>query len=133
MNETDAVAIRWLNLLHGSPGFVIRIDPRTGASTVLQVEVVPDDDGVYWIAGTTTLARGDRIPSVFEVDTTAGGSLGGVYWKIDGSWMSSLETARILRALDAAEGDVFPFDWAYAVPLARDVYHDDLGMTEGMP
>lgn len=131
MTAVDSATIQWLNLLHGSPSFVIRIDPRTGAPTVVQVEIVPEDDGRYWVAGTTILARGDRIPSVFEVDTTAGSSLAGVYWKIDETWMSSTEKTRILPALHAAVDDVFPFDWTYAVPLARDVYHDDTVSPDG--
>lgn len=121
--ELDAMA-QWLNLLHGAPDFVIRLGPRTDAPTVVQVERVPDDDGVYWIAGTTTLPRGDLLSSVFEVDTSAGGSLVDVHWKIDGGWTRSSNSAQILSALDAAENDVFPFDWAYAVPLTRDIYHD---------
>lgn len=125
MTDPDTAVIRWLNLLRGSPGFVIRNDPHTGAPSVVQVEIVPDDDGVYWIAGTTTIPRGDVISSVFEVDTSAGGSLMGVYWRIDGTWISSSEKTRALGALDAAEDDVFPFDWTYAVPLAHDIYHDE--------
>lgn len=130
MTEPDIATIQWLNLLHGSPGFVIRIDPRTGGSTVVQVEVVPDDDGVYWIAGTTTLPRGDRLPSVFQVDTATGGRLMGVHWKIDRAWMPSSETARIRRVLDAAEHDLFPFAWTYAVPLTRDIHHDRTSTDE---
>ncbi|MCR8945595.1 hypothetical protein NW249_26160 [Streptomyces sp. OUCMDZ-4982] len=120
----DVATTQWLNLLHGSPSFVIRIDPRTGAPAVTQVEVVPDDGCVYWIAGTTTLPRGDRIPSVFEVAPSAGGSLLGAHWKIGASWMSSSDRAQVFAALNAEENDVFPFDWSYAVPLARDIYHD---------
>ncbi|SHK71077.1 hypothetical protein SAMN05421803_12914 [Nocardiopsis flavescens] len=131
MNDTDATTIQWLNLLHGSPSFVIRIDPRTSTPTVVQVEVVPDDDGVYWIAGTTTLPRGDVLPSVFQVDTAAGGSLLGVHWKIHGRWMSSSDRTQVLAALDAGEGDMFPFNWTYVVPLARNVYLDGTGASEG--
>lgn len=133
MTEPDIITIQWLNLLHGSPSFVIRIDPHTDAPTVVQVEIVPKDDGVYWIAGTTTLPRGDRIPSVFEVDTSAGGSLAGVHWKIDGGWISSSEKRRALSALDAEEGEVFPFDWTYAIPLAQDIYHDTGTVPDGTP
>lgn len=125
MTEPDAATVRWLNLLNGSPSFVIRIAPRSHAPTVVQVEIVPEDDGVYWIAGTTTLPRGDRISSVFEVDTSAGGGLVSVQWKVDGAWMSPSDTTRVRRALDAEERDLFPFDWTYAVPVARDVYHDE--------
>lgn len=125
MTTSDATTAQWLNVLHGSPSFVIRVDPRTGAPTVAQIEVVPDDDGLYWIAGTTTLPRGDRIASVFEVDTMSGGSLVGVHWRINGTWVTSSEKTRVFHALHADEGDVFPFDWSYAVPLARDLYHDE--------
>lgn len=67
---------------------------------------------------------GDRIASVFEVDTLSGGSLVGVLWRINGTWVISSEKSRILHALHADEGDVFPFEWSYVVPLARDLYHD---------
>ncbi|WP_420113486.1 hypothetical protein [Pseudactinotalea sp.] len=124
MSEPDATTIQWLNLLHGSPTFVIRIDQLTGTPTVVQVEVVPEDDAIYWIAGTTMPPRGDRIPSVFQVDTSAGGNLVGVYWKIGPTWISSAEPSQALGALAARERDIFPFDWSYAVPLTRDCYHD---------
>lgn len=125
MAEPDTATVRWLNLLNGSPSFVIRIGPRTHAPSVVQVEIVPEDDGVYWVAGTTTLPRGDRIPSVFEIDTSAGGSLVSVHWRIGGTWMSSSDKTRVLAALSAEEGDVFPFDWSYAIQVACDVYHDE--------
>ena len=56
MTEPDTNTIRWLNLLYGSPSFVIRIDPRSQTPTVVQINVVPND-GTYWIAGTTILPR----------------------------------------------------------------------------
>jgi len=74
--------IQWLNLLHGSPSFVVRIDPRDGRGIVSQVEVIPNDDGIYWVAGTTVIKRGDSIPSVFEVDTSSGGELVGCIGKL---------------------------------------------------
>jgi len=114
-------------------GFVIRTDPHTHTPTVVQIEIVPEGDGVYWIAGTTIQPRGDRVPSVFKVDTSAGGSLVGVHWKVDGSWISSSEKGRALSALAADEEDVFPFDWTYAVPVARDIYHDENNAGSGEP
>ncbi|MFI8595638.1 hypothetical protein ACIGCK_14555 [Microbacterium sp. NPDC078428] len=131
MTEPDTNTIRWLNLLYGSPSFVIRIDPRSQTPTVVQINVVPND-GTYWIAGTTILPRGDLTPSVFKIDTSVGGSLAGACWKIDGTWMPSSEKMRILPALDAEEVDVFPFDWPSSIPLPHDVDHDDAATTEGM-
>lgn len=131
MTMIDSMTVQWLNLLRGSPSFVIRIHPRTHAPTVVQVEVVPDDDGIYWLAGTTTLPRGDRIPSVFEIGASADGSLAGVHCKINETWMSPADTARVRRTLDAEGRDLFPFAWTDAVRLARDAYHDDTSAAEG--
>lgn len=116
--------IQWLNLLHGSPSFVIRIDPQDGRAMVLQVEVIPHDDGIYWVAGTTVIKRGDSIPSVFEIDTSSGGEFVAVYWKMNGTWISSSDKEKVFNVLGADERDVFPFDWSYSVKLAHDIFHD---------
>lgn len=117
----DQATKQWLNLLNGSPSFVIRLGD--GHPNVQKVPKVPANDGLYWMAGTTKTARGDLIKSVFEVDTDAGGSLTGVYWFIEGKWITSSEKSAAYKALKATEAEIFPFDWEFTVPLEDDMFH----------
>ncbi|WP_330962007.1 hypothetical protein [Photobacterium sp. 53610] len=119
----DKATIQWLNLLHSSPSFVIKVGEQNESPSVLPVRSVPKDDGEYWVAGETELRNGYKIPSVFRVDTDTGGNLLGVYWKIQNEWWDFQDKPSVLEALALTEEDVFPFDWTYSVSLDEDIFH----------
>lgn len=120
INDTD---IRQrLNLVRTSNSFVLQEDGERGEANVLSIEVVPSASGVYWIAGKTIAKSGREIESVFRVDTDSGGTLISVFWWIDGNWYEH-EDEDVPEALGLSRDEVFPFDWRFAVPLEKDIFH----------
>lgn len=117
----DAELIKWLNLLLGSPNFTIRIDKNSNKGAVRNPPVVPNDDGVYWVFGTTILASGEKIKSVFVVDTCLGGTVNATYWHTGTVWIDSQNTSAP-ALLGIERNDMYPYDWEYAVPLEKDVF-----------
>ncbi len=113
--------VRTLTLLGGAPGFVVRIDARTGEQTVSSPAKVPAGDGAYLVAGQTRLKAGREIESVFHVNTDTGGTLLGAWWRIAGQWVDHQDPA-LAEALGLTRDEIFPFDWRYAVPLSDDIY-----------
>lgn len=111
-----------LNLLERSPTFVLRENKQSGRIEVRTMKQVPDQDGIYWLAGSTVLRNGIPVPSVLRVDTDAGGSLQGVYWKVGTEWYEHSDPVALAR-LGTSREAAFPFDWSYSVPLERDIYH----------
>lgn len=121
--KIDRTTIQWLNLLHSSPTFVLRIGDSNENATVKNVNIVPKNDGEYWIHGKTILKNKIVIPSVFIVDTNTGGSLSGVYWTINNIWWDFNNRPNVFQALCVEEQDVFPFNWTFSVGLEEDIYH----------
>jgi len=113
---------QWLNLVHSSPAFVIKIDQKTGKGTVRSPQIVPANDGEYWVAGETRLKSGRKLASVFRVQTNSGGTLLGGYWRVGEEWLD-IQDERSYSALASARDKETPFDWTYAVPLTEDIYH----------
>lgn len=111
---------KWLNLLRGSPRFVLKDKPDGGVQ-VLSLPKVPASDGFYWVYGKTILKSGNEVESVFHLDTDSGGELYEVFWWIDGSWYDHRD--RETRALLGSDREIFPFDWKYSVELAEDLHH----------
>ena len=111
-----------LNLVRSSPSFVLQEFGAEGAANVIAVDVVPQAQGVFWVAGTTVAKSGRRIDSVFRVDTDSGGSLRSVFWWIDGEWYDR-EHNDALTALGLSHAEVFPFSWGFSVPLEDDAFH----------
>jgi len=112
-----------LNLLRSSPSFVFHETGEMGEADVLTIDSIPNDDGVYWVAGASKLKAGESLQSVFRVDTSSGGSLVSVYWWIKGNWYEH-QDAEITEILGLEKSQLFPFDWMYAVKLEKDIYHD---------
>ena len=121
---TDLELIERLNLPRTSPSSVLKENSRSGEIEAIQISEIPKDRALYWVAGVSVLATGRKISSVFRV-SNGGGGLVDVYWFIDGAWYASGD-ADAPAALGAVRDDVIPFDWAYAVPVANDIYHDDV-------
>lgn len=119
----DPELIKQLNLVNGSPRFVLRENQRTGKLELKNPPVVPDGDGIYWVAATCRLKNGMELPAVLRVDTDAGGSLQSVFWKIEGGWVEH-SGSDTLKRLGLTSSEVFPFDWSFKVPLHRDSFHD---------
>lgn len=111
-------AARWLNLIRGSPTFVVK--ESAGGSQVLQIEQIPDLSGAWWVCGTVTTSGGHTFEAVHVVSTDDGGELLQTYVWADG-WLTIASLAE-RRGMSAR--DVFPFDHTFAVPLERDVFHD---------
>lgn len=122
MKVTHDELRRRLNLIESSGSFILREVGNDGEAEVKAVEVVPKDDGVYWIGGETTLKTNTSLRSVFRVDTGAGGSLLTVYWLIEGTWYEH-DSPGTFAALGVARDDAFPFDWRFKVPLEDDAFH----------
>lgn len=118
----DADIIQRLNLLSSSPSFVLRENGDHGEMDVLNPKRIADGSGIYWVHGLTILPSGRSIPSVFRVDTGAGGSLCSVFWHNGASWFNHDEEDA-LAALNVAGEQVTPFDWELSVPLERDAFH----------
>lgn len=114
---------QWLNLVHSSPTFVIKIDGKTGKGYVLSPQVVPANDGEYWVAGEACLRSGRKLASVFRVQTNSGGTLLGGYWQVGDEWLD-LQDGGAYAALASTREKEHPFDWSYAVPLSEDIYHN---------
>ena len=114
--------VQFLNLLEDSPSFVIRIDEKSQKGTVSNPASVSDGDGNYLIHGTTIAACGAEITSVFSVNTNAGGEISAIYWKTSNGWMDNQDPTA-LKALDFAQSEMYPFDWAFSVPLDNDIFH----------
>ncbi|WP_375748936.1 hypothetical protein [Vibrio sp. HN007] len=121
--EKDKNTIQWLNLVSSSPMFVIKVGKEHEASKVVAVALIPKNDGEYWVAGETVFKNGMKVPSVFRVDTDAGGSLMDVYWKINSDWWDYQNRPYVYDALELPESELFPFDWSYAVNLEDDNFH----------
>ncbi len=120
MTEIDANLAKWLNLIRTSPTFVLKDTPDGGAK-VLPLKEVPANDGFYWIGGKTTLASGQELVSVFHVDTDSAGELCGVYWWVDERWVDSQDPE--VGVILGSRESVFPFDWAFSVPLEENAHH----------
>lgn len=122
MKSIDPEFVKFLNLLDSSPSFVIRLDNKLEQSVVSNPTIVPNNSGFYLIHGTTILRCGDRMKSIFHVNTDTGGTHLGVYWKTKKGWMDSQDelAAQVLRI---KKHDIFPFDWEYSVLLEYDIYH----------
>lgn len=106
-----------LNLLRQSPAFAMR-ESATG-DRLLQPDQIPDEDGIWWVSGTLTTSGGEQFDAVFIVGTDDGGDLHQVYVWVD-RWLPVSE----LPLAAGVASDVFPFDYATAIPLARDIFHD---------
>ncbi len=113
---------QWLNLVYSSPKFVIKIDEKTGKGFVRSPQIVPANDGEYWVAGETRLKSGRKLVSVFRVQTNSGGTLLGGYWRVGEEWLDQ-QDERSYAALASTRDKETPFDWSYAVPLTEDIYH----------
>lgn len=124
----DQTAAEWINLLHGAPNFVLRIDPKTGKGAVSNPPQVPKSSGEYWIHGTSILASGADRPSVFVVDTDSGGTLRAIFWKTASGWIDS-QDPQAPDNLGLPRDRIFPFDWRFDVPLEEDIFHPDPGGT----
>lgn len=118
----DSDIIQRLKMLADSPSFVLRESGEHGEMNVSNPTQIADKTGIYWVHGFTILPSGKRIPSVFRVDTGAGGSLCGVYWH-DGECWFNHDDDEALVALRISEGQITPFDWQLSVPLERDEFH----------
>lgn len=121
--ENDQATIQWLNLVHMSPTFVVRVGTKNAKPTVQSPKIIPSGDGEYWVAGSTKLKCGTELDSVFIVDTDADGALLGVYWRIADQWWDFQNRPGVFEAIGACESEVFPFDWSYSIPLESDLYH----------
>ncbi|QEM80903.1 hypothetical protein [Halomonas binhaiensis] len=121
--ETNTTIVQWLNLVHSSPTFVIRVGGSNENATVECLNVVPKDDGEYWMSGTTILKNGAEIPSVFRIDTNTGGTLAGAYWWIKEKWWDFQNQPDVFKELGVEKSEIFPFDWRCVVDLEEDIYH----------
>jgi hypothetical protein len=111
---------RWLNLVHGSPGFAFS-EAADGTWELVSVAMLARDSGRYIVAGITKLQNGRQLESAFMVDS-AGGELAAVYWKTDSGWIESSDACAALQ-LNLNHSELFPFDWELAIPLEFDAYH----------
>ncbi|MHC4940779.1 MAG: hypothetical protein ACYTHK_17700 [Planctomycetota bacterium] len=110
----DEETTKNLDLLIHSPAFVLR-QLEEGVAELVKLDSIPVDGHAYLVAGESTLPDGTKIPSVFVVEN-GGGSLRKTYWQVDGEWYEppELEGAEVLGV------ELFPYDWATAVPLDND-------------
>ena len=115
----DSETKKWLNLLRGSPSFVLKDKPDGGAQ-VVSPQKIPASDGLYWVHGKTILRSGQELESVFHLDTDSGGELYEVFWWIEGSWYDYRDPEA--RAILGSDAEIFPFDWMYSVPLTEDAH-----------
>ena len=118
----NAETAKRLNLLRGSPTFVLRETGDDGRADVLQLARVPADDHVYWAAGECRLPDGRTLPSVFVI-AGGGASMLRTYWHVDGRWYDAQHDPVVEQALGAPRETLFPFDWSCTVELADDVFH----------
>lgn len=123
MASLDPDFIKYLNLIKDSPLFVIRIDPDTGQGIVSNPAKISDNTGHHLVHGITKLACGHEVASVFEVNTGTGGTLVATYWHSPKGWITS-DDPQAATTLGLGQDVLFPFDWAYSVPLETDIYHD---------
>ncbi len=119
----DQETVQWLNLVHTSPTFAIRVGHGEERSNVLSLDMIPKGDGEYWVCGVTILKNGTNIPSVFRVNTDTGGDLIGVYWNIRDKWWDFQDRPSVLTELSMPESEIFPFDWEYSITLEEDSFH----------
>ncbi|WP_157994822.1 hypothetical protein [Paracoccus tegillarcae] len=122
MTEIDPDLVKCFNLLASSSSFVIRLDVKSQKGTVSNPSSVPENDGDYLVHGTTKLASGTELESVFCVDTDSGGDLAAVYWQTKKGWMNS-QDARLPAVLGVERHEIFPFGWKFSVPLENDTFH----------
>lgn len=119
---TDIDMRQRLNLVRTSRSFVLREIGDLGEADVLSVTIVPKGNGVFWVPGTTILKCGQRIESVFRVDTDTGGSLLSVYWWLNGGWYEHSDKQSLI-VLGLSNDAAFPFDWTFAIALEEDIFH----------
>lgn len=107
---------KWLNLLRGSPTFVLVEGMNPGEEKVQQLTRVPSSIGACWISGTVTISSGMTIDAVHVVSTDDGGQLTETYVWVDG-WVRAGDLPEVLELPSQA---VFPFRYTLAVPLEDD-------------
>ena len=107
----DKDMIQRLNLLKSSSTFVLKEVGTAGEAEVLTLPTVPDSSGLYWVSGETTLKSGDKLTSVFRIDTDASGTLLSTYWHVNDHWYSH-DDKDVAGVLNMAREAMFPFDWA---------------------
>lgn len=110
-----------LNLLATSKNFVFKELSDDGSATLHTPDVVAND-GVYWLSGRTILPNDLSIESVFRVNTSSGGDLLEIYWKINGEWYEH-DSIQTFRALGITREKAFPFDWQFNIELENDIFH----------
>ena len=109
-----------LNVLRQSPAFALR-ETDDGGFAVVTPSAIPDDGAIYWLAGQSRLASGASVSSVFVVGG-GGSDFIRAFWCVDDTWVQS-DNPIAVELLRLPKSDVFPFDWAYAIPVTNDVFH----------
>ena len=109
----DPDLLKRIQLVAGSPKHLVRIShPHTVTAPV----VLSEQDGFYFVGGTTTPAGGRSLNTVFVVDTDSAAELCGYYWEIDSQWHDGADMTGVLTALALEDADVFPVDYVLNVP-----------------
>ncbi len=114
----DERTTQFLNLLRGSPTFVIIEGHAAADVRIEQIPEIPTGVGICWVAGTLTTAAGTHLDAVHKVSTDDGGELAGSFVWTDG-WFT---TEALPVVLGIAPERVFPFDYTLSVPLQEDRY-----------
>ena len=125
--------VQFLNLVHLTPGFVIHeTDQTSTGSEFINVQTIPNNDGIYWVPGKVIFKNLDEHDAVFVVDTNSGGSFLEVFLYLDKKWWDLIHRdPHLFDVLHVDKDDVFPFDWTFSIPLEYDMYHDDPPSTGG--
>lgn len=112
----EASTQKRLNFLRESPGFVVQEISALGDMEAYRPAGVLRGAGICWVSGVTTLNGGREIESAFRLDTSNVAGVFEAYWWLAGEWVSSRDP-RADGMLALAREDIYPFEWASAVPL----------------
>lgn len=117
-SSVEAELAQWLNLLAGSKGFVLVEGGPSGGSSLQQLDVVPTEAGMVWLAGRLRLADGDRLDVVLQAHSGTG-ELHGVYVQAAGAWHALVEE-NVVAVLGLDRTEVLPFAYELAIPFESD-------------
>ena len=118
---SDSATIKLLNLVRTNPSFVLKVQDD-GSANLLSPKAIPKCTGMYWVAGTTVLPQGQRISSVFVVDSDSCAEQCCVFWYHDGDYFEHQESEELSRLLGLEVGAMFPYSWSYHVPVDGDAF-----------
>ena len=128
----DEETRRTLNMIRSTPDKAVLVRDKLNTIKIVAPATIDAATGVYWMFGTSELATGVEIESVFVIDTgqpsrphrgtddDTSARMRTYYWWILDNWYPQGDFTGLTR-LEIGEDEVFPFRWSTVIPLTMPV------------